>query len=52
MDFKLHWASQSVSKYSLLPVGSQELLQVIEVYIKEVYGLFPGKDLENNLSDK
>lgn len=52
MDFKLHWASQSVCKYWLLPMGSQEFLQVMEAYIKEVYGPFPWKDLENNLSDK
>ena len=33
-------------------MGSQEFLQVIELYIKEVYGPLPGKDLEKNLSDK
>ena len=31
---------------------SQEFLQVMEVYIKGVYGPFPWKDLEANLSDR
>lgn len=52
MEFKLHWARQSISKSWLLPMGSQEFLQVTEVYIKEVYGPFPWKDLEANRSDK
>lgn len=50
MDFELHWARQSVSKYWLLPVGSQVFFQVMEVHMKEVHGLLPWKDLGTSQS--